>query len=309
MRAAFVRALVEAAAKDPRVVLLTGDLGFMALEPFSDAYPDRFINVGVAEQNMVGVACGLADAGFLPFCYSIATFASMRGYEFIRNAAAIHRMPVRIVGVGGGFEYGSAGLSHHGLEDVGLMRIQPNLTVVVPADHRQTLTAVRTTWDLPGPTYYRIGKDDRREVPGLEGRFELGRVDVLGSGADLLFLAMGAVSAEVAAAAEKLVARGLRSTLGIVSTVNPPPIDDLVHLLSQFPLAITVETHQLNGGLGSLACEVAAENAIRCKVVRVGVAGSPSGLTGSEDFLNRRHGLDCDSLVATAISAAAGSSA
>jgi len=309
VRAAFVRALVEAAAKDPRVVLLTGDLGFMALEPFSDAYPDRFINVGVAEQNMVGVACGLADAGFLPFCYSIATFASMRGYEFIRNAAAIHRMPVRIVGVGGGFEYGSAGLSHHGLEDVGLMRIQPNLTVVVPADHRQTLTAVRTTWDLPGPTYYRIGKDDRREVPGLEGRFELGRVDVLGSGADLLFLAMGAVSAEVAAAAEKLVARGLRSTLGIVSTVNPPPIDDLVHLLSQFPLAITVETHQLNGGLGSLACEVAAENAIRCKVVRVGVAGSPSGLTGSEDFLNRRHGLDCDSLVATAISAAAGSSA
>jgi len=307
VRAAFVRALVEVAARDARVVLLTGDLGFMALEPFSDAYPDRFINVGVAEQNMVGVACGLADAGYLPFCYSIATFASMRGYEFIRNAAALHRLPVRIVGVGGGFEYGSAGLSHYGLEDVGLMRIQPNITVVVPADHRQTLTAVRTTWDLPGPVYYRIGKDDRREVPGLEGRFELGRVDVLGSGADLLFLSMGAVSAEVAAAAEKLLARGLRSTLGIVSTVNPPPIDDLVRLLSQFPVAITVEAHQLNGGLGSLACEVVAENAIRCKVVRVSAAGSPSGVTGSENFLNRRHGLDCDSLVATAINANAGS--
>jgi transketolase len=307
VRAAFVRALVEVAARDARIVLLTGDLGFMALEPFSDAYPDRFINVGVAEQNMVGVACGLAEAGYLPFCYSIATFASMRGYEFIRNAAAIHRLPVRIVGVGGGFEYGSAGLSHHALEDVGLMRIQPNITVVVPADHRQTLAAVRTTWDLPGPIYYRIGKDDRREVPGLEGRFELGRVDVLGSGADLLFLSMGAVSSEVAAATEKLLARGLRSTLGIVSTVNPPPIDDLVRLLSQFPVAITVEAHQLNGGLGSLACEVVAENAIRCKVVRVGAAGSPSGVTGSEDFLNRRHGLDCDSLVATAVSAAAGS--
>jgi transketolase len=307
VRAAFVRSLVEVAARDARVVLLTGDLGFMALEPFSEAYPDRFINVGVAEQNMVGVACGLADAGYLPFCYSIATFASMRGYEFIRNAAAIHRLPVRIVGVGGGFEYGSAGLSHHGLEDVGLMRIQPNLTVVVPADHRQTLTAVRASWDLPGPIYYRIGKDDRREVPGLEGRFELGRVDVLGSGTDLLFLSMGAVSAEVAAASEKLLARGLRSTLGIVSTVNPPPIDDLVRLLSRFPLAITVEAHQLNGGLGSLACEVVAENAIRCKVVRVGAAGLPSGVTGSEDFLNRRHGLDCDSLVATAINAAAGS--
>ena len=307
MRAAFVRALVEVAAQDARVVLLTGDLGFMALEPFSGAYPDRFINVGVAEQNMVGVACGLAEAGFLPFCYSIATFASMRGYEFIRNAAALHRLPVRIVGVGGGFEYGSAGLSHYGLEDVGLMRIQPNITVVVPADHRQTLTAVRTTWDLPGPTYYRIGKDDRREVPGLEGRFELGRVDVLGSGADLLFLTMGAVSAEVAAAAEKLSARGLRSTVGIVSTVNPAPIDDLVHLLTQFPVAVTVEAHQLNGGLGSLACEVVAESAIRCKVVRVGATGPPSGVSGSEDFLNRRHGLDCDSLAATALNVVAGS--
>lgn len=306
MRAAFVQGLVEAAARDERIVLLTGDLGFMALEPFSDAYPDRFINVGVAEQNMVGVACGLADSGFLPFCYSIATFASMRGYEFIRNAAAIHRLPIRIVGVGGGFEYGAAGLSHHGLEDVGVMRIQPNITVIVPADHEQTLSAVRATWDLPGPVYYRIGKDDRRVVAGLEGRFALGRVNVLGSGADLLFLSMGAVSAEAVAAVDKLSAGGLRSSLGIVSTLNPPPVADMVDLLSRFRLAITVEAHQLTGGLGSLACEVVAENGIRCKIVRLGASGPPSGVTGSDAFLNRRHGLDCDSLAATALSAVAG---
>ncbi len=306
MRAAFVRGLVEIAARDERIVLLTGDLGFMALEPFSDAYPDRFINVGVAEQNMVGAACGLADCGFLPFCYSIATFASMRGYEFIRNAAAMHRLPVRIVGVGGGFEYGSAGLSHHGLEDVGVMRIQPSMTVVVPADHQQTLSALRATWDLPGPIYYRIGKDDLRVVAGLEGRFELGHVNVLGTGSDLLFLAMGAVSAEAAAAVEKLSATGLHSTLGVISTVNPPPVADLVDLLSRFPVAITVEAHQVTGGLGSLACEVVAEHAIRCKIVRLGVSGPPSGITGSDAFLNRRHGLDCGSLADTARGAVAG---
>jgi transketolase len=306
MRGAFVRGLVEVAARDERVVLLTGDLGFMALEPFADAYPERFINVGVAEQNMVGVACGLAESGFLPFCYSIATFASMRGYEFIRNAAAIHRLSIRIVGIGGGFEYGAAGLSHHGLEDVGVMRIQPNITVVVPADHRQTLSAVRATWDLPGPIYYRIGKDDRREVPGLEGRFELGRVDVLGSGADLLLLSMGAVSADAAMAVETLSASGVSSTLGIVSTLNPPPVADLVDLLSRFPVAITVEAHQVTGGLGSLACEVVAENGIGCKVVRLGASGPPSGVSGSDAFLNRRHGLDCDSLAATARNAVAG---
>ncbi len=306
MRAAFVRGLVEVAARDERVVLLTGDLGFMALEPFSDAYPDRFINVGVAEQNMVGVACGLAESGFLPFCYSIATFASMRGYEFIRNAVAMHRLPIRVVGVGGGFEYGTAGLSHHALEDVGVMRIQPNMTVLVPADHKQALSAVRATWDLPGPIYYRIGKDDRREVAGLEGRFELGRVDVLGSGADLLFLSMGAVSAEAAAAVEKLSAGGLPCTLGIVSTLSPPPVADLVDVLSRFPLAITVEAHQVTGGLGSLVCEVVADNAIRSKIVRLGVSGPPSGVSGSDAFLNRRHGLDCESLVATARHAVAG---
>ena len=303
MRGAFVRALVEVAAHDDRVVLLTGDLGFMALEPFSCAYPDRFINVGVAEQNMIGVACGLADAGFLPFCYSIATFASMRGYEFIRNAAAIQHAPIRIVGVGGGFEYGPAGASHHSLEDVGLMRVQPNIAVIAPADYLQTLSAVRATWDLPGPIYYRIGKDDRREVPGLDGRFELGRIELIGSGDDLLFLASGAIATEAAAAVEKLAASGVRCTLGVVSTLNPSPVDELKGLLGKFPLAITVESHQVTGGLGSLVCEVAAENGIGCKIVRRGVSSPSSGVTGSETFLTRRHGLDSDSLFAAAMEA------
>ena len=137
MRAAFVRTLVELAAADRRIILLTGDLGFMALEPFMERFPDRFVNVGVAEQNMVGIATGLAEAGWLPFVYSIVTFATLRPYEFIRNGPVMHGLPVRIVGVGGGFEYGPQGLSHHGLEDVGVMRVQPGMTVVAPADHRQ----------------------------------------------------------------------------------------------------------------------------------------------------------------------------
>ena len=137
MRAAFVEALVEIAEGDERVVLMTGDLGFMALEPFSERYPRRFFNVGVAEQNMIGLATGLAESGFIPFVYSIATFASLRGYEFFRNGPIAHGLPVRLVGVGGGFDYGSAGTTHHGLEDVGVMRLQPGLRVVAPADSRQ----------------------------------------------------------------------------------------------------------------------------------------------------------------------------
>src|SRR5262249_47021604 len=175
VRGAFARTLAELASQDQRILLLTGDLGFMALEPFADRFPSRFFNVGVAEQNMVGMATGLAEAGYIPFVYSIATFATLRPYEFIRNGPILHQLPVRIVGMGGGFEYGSAGSTHHGLDDIGVMRVQPGIAIIAPADHVQARNAVLATWRLPGPIYYRLGKDDHTEVPGLEGGFELGR--------------------------------------------------------------------------------------------------------------------------------------
>lgn len=306
MRGAFVRGLVEIAAKDERVMLLTADLGFMALEPFANGYPDRFVNVGVAEQDMVGIATGLAEAGFVAFCYSIATFASMRAYEFIRNAAHLHRLPLRIVGVGGGFEYGPAGASHHGLEDIALMRAQPGVTVIAPADYGQTLAALRATWDLPGVVYYRIGKDDRAEVPGLDGRFELGRMEVIGSGTDLLVLSTGSISIEAAAAVEQLAAQGVRTTLGIVSTLNPGPADDLVARLREYPVALTVEAHSVNGGLGSLVCEAVAENRLQCQVRRLGVKAPSDAMTGGGAYLLKRHQLDRASIAAAALDVLAG---
>jgi transketolase len=306
MRAAFVETLVELGERDPRVLLLTADLGFMALEPFAERNPTQFMNVGVAEQNMVGVACGLAEAGFLPFVYSIATFASMRGYEFIRNGAVLHELPVRIVGVGGGFEYGPAGPTHHALEDVGLMRMHSHLTVIAPADHQQTRKALLATWDLPGPVYYRLGKDDKTTVPGLEARFDMGRITFIGNGSDLLFLSMGSVSVEAQAAVELLAAGGLHCTLGIVAYVNPAPIADLTEVLSRFPVAITVEAHHVSGGLGSLVSEVIADHGIACTIVRCGVSSQTSGLTGSQAYLHRVHGLDRESLVTTALKAVSG---
>jgi len=134
MRRTFIAALLELARREPRVLLLTADLGYSVVEPFAEALPDRFFNVGVAEQNLVGVATGLAEAGFVPFVYSIAAFASMRPYEFIRNGPIAHRLPVRVIGVGGGFDYGTAGFTHHALEDVGILRVDPGITVVAPAD-------------------------------------------------------------------------------------------------------------------------------------------------------------------------------
>lgn len=301
MRKAFSTTLAELGQTDNRILLLTGDLGFMALEPFADRFPERFINVGVAEQNMVGLGTGLAESGFIPFLYSIATFASMRAYEFIRNGPIMQGLPVRIVGVGGGFEYGSAGPTHYGLEDLGLMRIQPGITVVVPADHQQARAAVLQTWDLPGPIYYRLGKDDKTVVDGLDGRFELGRAVMLGKGTDILFVTMGAISGEVAAAAQTLAERGIGCSVMVVSSFNPDPTDDLIEVLARFPVAVTVETHYVNGALGSLVAELIADHGLRCKTVRCGVRTTPAGVTGSQAYLQERHGLSRRALAETAL--------
>jgi len=301
MRKAFSTTLAELAQRDDRIMLLTGDLGFMALEPFADRFPERFINVGVAEQNMVGLGTGLAESGFIPFLYSIATFASMRAYEFIRNGPIMHDLPVRIVGVGGGFEYGPAGPTHYGLEDLGLMRIQPGITVIAPADHQQMRTALLESWDLPRPIYYRVGKDDRTIVPGLDGRFELGRAAVIGTGRDILFITMGAIAGEVLAAVETLAQRQVGCTTVVVSSFNPDPTEDLLEALSRFPLAVTVEAHYREGGLGSMVAELIADNGLRCKTVRCGVGTTPSGLTGSQAYLQERHGLSRRALLQTAL--------
>jgi len=308
LRKVFTQTLIELAQQDDRILLLTGDLGFMALEPFADKFPDRFFNVGVAEQNMVGLATGLAEAGFIPFVYSIVTFATLRPYEFFRNGPVLHHLPVRLIGIGGGFEYGSAGPTHHGLEDVGVMRLQPGLTVITPADPPQARTAFQETWDLPGPIYYRLSKDDTLLVPELAGRFELGKADLIAGGPDLLFITMGNITAEVMAAARLLAEQGIRSSVLAVSTVSPAPVRELVEALGRFSLAISVEAHYKTGGLGSLVAETIAENGLNCRLVRCGVGKSQEGLSGSQNYLYRVHGLDIQSLAETARQALAANS-
>jgi transketolase len=303
VRAAFVRTLVELGEQDPRILLLTGDLGFMALEPFAERFPDRFFNVGVAEQNMVGLATGLAESGFIPFVYSIVTFASLRPYEFIRNGPVHQQFPVRIVGMGGGLEYGPNGCSHFGLEDVGIMRVQPGLAVMAPADHRQTASILRSTWDYPGPVYYRLGKDDRTEVPGLDGAFTAGQLQTVAEGSDVLILAMGAIASEAAAATNLLAEQGVSAHLGVVASMSPAPTDDLVRLLSRFAVVATIEAHYVNGGLGSLVAEVIAEHGTANRLVRCGIRTVPNTVVGSQQFLQKMYGLSADEIAATVLGA------
>lgn len=300
MRDTFIRALSEQAAADPRILLLTADLGYTVLETFAERNPRQFFNVGVAEQNMVGVATGLAEAGFIPFVYSIATFASLRPYEFIRNGPLMHGLPVRVVGVGGGFEYGTAGPTHHALEDVGVWRVQPDLCVIAPADFEQARSALRATWDLPSPIYYRLGKNEKTTVPGLHGAFALGRAQLVRDGNDLVIVAMGAIASEAVAAAELLAGEGVEASVLVVASMNPAPIEDLAATLSRFALVVTAEAHYRVGGIGSLVAEVIAERGIMCRLERCGVRAASRGVSGSERYLNHANGISSEALAATA---------
>ena len=303
MRRTFIRTLAEIAEHDERIVLLTGDLGYTVIEPFADRFPQRFFNVGVAEQNLIGLATGLGESGFIPFVYSIATFVTMRAYEFIRNGPLAQHLPIRIIGVGGGFEYSHAGFTHYGVDDIGVLRVQPALTIVAPADHQQAVSALRATWELEGPIYYRLGRDEDNTVPGLDGRYEPGRPQTLAQGRQLLIVAVGAIARQAAEAVRHLAARGVDAGFIVVDTVNPPPVEPLREALSKVPVVMTVEAHYLVGGLGSLVSEIVAGHALPCRVVRCGVGSMPLGRVGSEAYMSDRFGLSGPGLVESALRA------
>lgn len=293
MRKAFIQSLIKIANADERVMLLTADLGYLVIEEFVENFPHRFVNVGVAEQNMVGIATGLAEAGFIPYIYSITPFAALRPFEFIRNGPIYHNLPVRIVGVGQGVEYGINGLSHYALEDIGVLRTQPNLTIIAPADNAQTRNAVERTHDLPGPIYFRLSKDNV-DIPELEGKFEIGQIQQVGHGTDLLMISTGAITQEAIQAARILAENGLNATILVIASISPAPEKQLIDMLSKFRCVFTLEAHYTTGGIGSLIAELAAENNLALKLTRFGFTSILNDTVGSAASIYALHGLSSE---------------
>jgi transketolase len=300
VRKAFVEALLALAAEDERIFLLTGDLGWSVVEEFATRYPRRFLNAGVAEANMAGLAAGLAQAGFVPFIYSIATFSSMRCYEQVRNGALLHHLPVRVIGIGGGYAYGHAGPTHYALEDLAIARAQPGMTVLAPADPAQARAVVRATVDLPGPAYLRIGKGNNPEVPGLDGRFALGRPEVVRDGRDVLLAACGSMVHDALAAARLLEAEGVSAAVAVLAHLPFAAGAPVVDLLRRFGAVVSVEDGYAAGGLGSLLAEAIAQHGLRCRLRIRGVDHPFSGASGSEAYMRAQSGLDAQSLADSA---------
>lgn len=305
MRNESLRTLTELAAADERIVFLTGDLGFSVVEPFFDRFPQRSFNVGVAEQNMAAMAAGLAEAGLIPFVYSIATFATLRPFEFIRNGAILQQLPVRILGVGAGMEYAINGPSHYALEDVGVLRTQPGLRIVVPGDALQARAALESTYDSAGPIYYRLSKGGPHLLPGLDGRWTGRGLEVLEDGdGSLALIALGNAGAVAVDAGAALVDSGIRATTAVVSQISPAPTDALRELMSRHSAVVTIESHYATGGLGSLVCEVIADHRLSLPLRRCAVRQTPVDQVGSAEHMAAITNTDASSVVAAALDVA-----
>ena len=292
VRTTFIKTLCELAAMDQRIWLLTGDVGYSVLEGFRDAYRDSYVNVGVAEQNMSGIAAGLATTGKIVFTYSIANFPTLRCLEQIRNDICYHQLPVRVVAVGGGFAYGAQGYTHHGIEDLAIMRALPGMTVVAPGDPVETQLATRAMINLPGPAYLRLGKSHEPVVHREPPDFTIGKAIQLRDGSDVTLISTGAMLTHTLDVADQLASQeGLRARVLSMHTLKPLDVEAVRSAACETGGIVTVEEHSVTGGLGSAVADVlAAMDGPRCRLRKFGVPDRLDDRIGSQAFLRQQCG-------------------
>lgn len=288
MRNAFIQELVTLAHHHPQIALIVGDLGYSVIEPFADEFPDRFINAGVAEQNMTGLAAGMASEGYHVFTYSIANFPTFRCAEQIRNDVAYHKLPVTVVSVGGGLAYGALGYSHHAVQDYALMRTMPNMLIVAPGDPMEVRSCLRYLVANPGPSYLRLGKAGEPNfhvsppdvAPGRWLRLRNGDEDrvLLSTGAGMQIAMESKTHADRAVYSMPLWSMAEKSAQ--------------CKLLSNREEVLTIEDHLQDGGFGSWLLEArAADPALNCIVRPIALGPEVCGTVGSQATLNRLGGI------------------
>jgi transketolase len=292
VRNAFADEINALAASDPRVVLLSGDIGNRLFDPFKAAAPDRFMNCGVAEANMMSVAAGMALNGLRPVVYTIAPFVTTRCLEQIRVDVCYHHVPVVIVGVGAGLSYASLGATHHSCEDIALLRALPNMSVVAPADAHEVRGALRSALQHDGPVYMRIGKKGEPLVHDEMPEFAIGKANVVRAGRGVCFLANGTMVKVALDAADRLAGLGLSPEVVSFHTIKPLDQVTLERAFAEFDLVVTVEEHSLVGGLGSGVAEWLADTGpYRARLLRVGTPDTFLHQAGEQDHARAVFGL------------------
>jgi transketolase len=301
MRDTFIKSLEDLAQQDPRIFLITGDLGFGVLDKFAARRPKQYLNAGVAEQNMTGLATGLALDGRIVFTYSIANFPTLRPLEQIRNDAAYHDANVNVVAIGGGFSYGALGISHHATEDLAILRSLPGLTVVAPGDNWETSCAVAALASTPGTTYLRLDKSSAGWTQREGEVFALGKARRLRDGDALTIVATGGILGATLGAADRLQAEGISCRVLSMHTVKPLDADALFAAARETGGILSVEEHTVDGGLGSAIAETLLEAGVLPRAFhRQGLRAGFSSVVGSQEHLRSIYELDEPAIAAAA---------
>ena len=297
MRDHFIGRLCKLVKKNDQILLVTGDLGFGVFNEFRKNFPGNFINAGVAEQNMTGLATGLALEGKIVFTYSIANFSTLRCLEQIRNDACYHNANVKVVSIGGGFSYGALGISHHATEDLAILRSLPDIKVVSPCGYWETVQATEALVKTKGTFYLRLDKSAGDDKPTANEEFRLGKARILCNGEDCSVIVAGGILEEVLEAADLLSIKGISTRVISMHTIKPIDTLTIINAGQETGAVITVEEHTIHGGLGSAVAEVYMDNnIIPKKFLRIGLEDGFSSIVGSQKFLRKRYKLDALSI-------------
>lgn len=299
MRNTFAAEVTSLATADKRIVVLSGDIGNRLFDKLKAAAPGRFLNCGVAEANMTGVAAGMALCGLRPVTYTITPFVTTRCLEQIRVDICYQNLPVIIVGTGSGLSYASLGTTHHSCEDIAFLRAIPNMTVICPADPMEARLALRAALRHPGPVYIRLGKKGEPPVHPNLTSFEIGKGIVVKPGHDVCLLSTGTILPVVMEAAELFAEKGLSAEVVSLHTVKPVDSELLARAFSSFKLVVTVEEHSRLGGLGGSVAEWHADHpATGGQVCRIGTDDRFLHEAGSQDDARAYFGLTPAGIVA-----------
>lgn len=292
MRDTFVKTLIELAKKDKNIELVTGDLGFGVLKPYWEQLPEQFINAGIAEQNMTTMAAGMALEGKTVFTYSIGNFPTIRCLEQIRNDCAYHNANVKIVCVGGGFVYGSLGMSHHATEDLALLRALPGVVVMAPGDLVEAECATKAIAEYPGTCYLRLGRGGEKRIHDKIDNFQIGKAIKINDGEKVALFSAGAIFDEVQEACKLLNEEGINPALYTFPTIKPIDKDVIEKYASEFDYVVTVEEHNIVGGFGGAVSEVMAEmKNKKAQLIRIGLNDIYSSIVGSQKYLRDQYGM------------------
>ncbi len=300
MRDVFIKELEKQVENNPEIILITGDLGFGVLDNFKSKFPKNYINAGVAEQNMTGIAAGLALEGRIVFTYSIGNFPTLRCLEQIRNDICYHNLNVNIVSVGAGFSYGALGMSHHATEDLSIMRSLPEMTVLSPCGTWETEKATKEAISLNSPIFLRLDKSEGDDSPvsDMNEKFIIGKGRKLSNGEDCAIFVTGGILEEVQKAVLTLKKENIKVSILSLHTVKPLDKDLIISTCKKMRCVVTVEEHNITGGLGSAISEILMDHNVSVSnFLRIGLNDEYSSIVGSQRYLREQYEMDYKSIV------------